>query len=524
MKLTRSKKIILMIVLTAFVVLLFNSNTAFAAINTSYSGTDAVPDTALEDAFDDSTLLGLLAKLIYAVGRFLEWILGTIFKLLTGSSDFPWADKIVFNAVPLLDVNFINPSNGSFVKQDGIQNVLQNLYSTIMTLAVAFFGIVVLITAIRLVLTTIASEKAKYKQAIVDWLVGFVLLFCMHYFISLVFYLNEQMVVVASKIVTSQLNVTNAVAQVQADELAGDLIKNVKDRGLTNVAKTLEENPVILSTWMNALSSEDSSKGLQEGLMKKRAWYAFGADVSKNTDTQYKNLGLIISWAAAENVSVQELVEVKNNIKVFRSVAASGNGQFAYNQAISAYDLEKIFGSQYSDFVTAMELKGGALSTDWARASKVSGDDILIGWNDNGAFYWLSRGSSVLGNYKTGYVYDESDFYWTSVLDDLITLKGASNTSSGSYVGGTAVKTRLISDLAAYFRYNSYNKELRTTNVTGVKNGKSIQIQNMIMYAILVAQSLILFIAYIKRLFYVILLAMMAPIVVVFDFFQKFGK
>ena len=46
----------------------------------------------------------------------------------------------------------------------------------------------------------------------------------------------------------------------------------------------------------------------------------------------------------------------------------------------------------------------------------------------------------------------------------------------------------------------------------------------MIMYAILVAQSLILFIAYVKRLFYVILLAMMAPVVVVFDFFQKFGR
>lgn len=524
MKLTRCKKIVLAIIFVVFTVLLFNSDTVLAAVNTEYSGTDSVPDTALEDAFEDSTLLELLAKLIYAVGRFLEWILGTIFRLLTGSSDFPWADKIVFNAVPLLDVNFINPGAGSFVAQSAIQGVLKNLYATILTLAVAFFGIVVLITAIKLVISTIASEKAKYKQAIVDWLVGFVMLFCIHYFISFIFYLNEQLVTVASKIVISQLNVTNAVAQVQADKLADDLIKDVKDRGLTSVAKTLEDNPVILSTWMNALSSKDSSKGLQEGLMKKRAWYAFGADVAKNTDTQYKNLGLIISWAAAENVSVQELAEIKRDIKVFRIIAASGNGQYAYNQAISRDNLKKIFGSKYSDFVTAMELKSGDWSTDWATASKVSGDDILISWDSKGSFYWLSRGSSVLGNYKTGYTYDESDFYWTSVLDDLITLKGASNTSSGTYVGGTAVKTRLISDLATYFRYNSYSKELRSTNVTGVKNGDNIQIQNMIMYAILVAQSLILFVSYVKRLFYVILLAMIGPVVVVFDFFQKFGK
>ena len=72
--------------------------------------------------------------------------------------------------------------------------------------------------------------------------------------------------------------------------------------------------------------------------------------------------------------------------------------------------------------------------------------------------------------------------------------------------------------------YNSYSKKVRDDNISGVTNGDNIQIQNMIMYSILVGQSVILFISYIKRLFYVILLAMMAPVVVVFDFFKKFGK
>ena len=44
------------------------------------------------------------------------------------------------------------------------------------------------------------------------------------------------------------------------------------------------------------------------------------------------------------------------------------------------------------------------------------------------------------------------------------------------------------------------------------------------MYAILVAQSLILFISYIKRLFYVIVLGLMSPAVVAYDFFKRFGK
>lgn len=353
MKFTRGKKIILMIVLTAFVVLLFNSNTVFAAINTEYSGTDTVPDTKLDEAFDDSNLLDLLAKLVYAVGRFLEWILGTIFKLLTGSSDFPWADKIVFNAVPLLDVNFINPGTGSFVANSSIQNVLKNLYSTIMTLAVGFFGVVVLITAIRLVITTIASEKAKYKQAIVDWLIGFVMLFCIHYFISFVFYLNEQLVVVASKIVKEQLtNVNSSVAGVQADTLGNQLIEEVRRRNITyngeSVADILNANPMILTTWMN-LASNDTSKGLQEALMKDKAF--LGMDFNKPTNGQYETLGMIVKWAAKANVSVQELSEIRNNINIF----APTNYNSMEGQAIAANDISRIFGSMEYEFTTRID-------------------------------------------------------------------------------------------------------------------------------------------------------------------------
>lgn len=118
-------------------------------------------------------------------------------------------------------------------------------------------------------------------------------------------------------------------------------------------------------------------------------------------------------------------------------------------------------------------------------------------------------------------------FRWSEVIDELLLLKSASATANYSenedeeYTGST-YKVRIISDLALYFRENSHDKVRQ--HKTGLKDGKNIQIQNMIMYAVLVGQSVILFIAYIKRLFYVIMLAMLAPVVVVVDFFQKFGK
>ena len=558
MKLTKYKKIFLIIALTAFVVLLFNSNTAFAAINTSYSGQDVVPDESLEEAFDGSTLLELLAKLIYAVGRFLEWILATIFKLLTGSSDFPWADKIVFNAVPLLDINFINPDTQSFVGS-GIQPVLKSVYSTVLTLSVSFFGMVVLITAIKLVISTIASEKAKYKQAIVDWLVGFVMLFCIHYFISFVFYLNEQLVIVASKMVTESLNGANVkIAKTLADGAGQEVIEGAKSKGAKyngqDVSNILEQNTNILLTWQNGLKWAEGSKGVTEGIMKDMN--LFGADSLVAEKEQYERLGMVVSWASEVNVSIDELKKIKSEIKLL--VNDKANGKMA--QAISVATFNKIFDDHADEFAKVLELTEASgrrvvafsptstytvvfyllkTSEEYVEDPFYYGvptetyydfekdEDIEIERsNIKEVEYYISDGASLFDLYdvygKKGHA-TTTPYYFTNLIDDLIIIKKSSDTGSGEDISGSG-SVRLISDLATYFRYNSYSKTTRPLNKTGVTDGYTLQIQNMIMYAVLVGQSLILFIAYVKRLFYVILLAMLGPVAVVFNFFQKFGK
>ena len=85
---------------------------------------------------------------------------------------------------------------------------------------------------------------------------------------------------------------------------------------------------------------------------------------------------------------------------------------------------------------------------------------------------------------------------------------------------GLERRVSFIDNLAKYFK--------RFSHETVIANNKLVKgnpiIANQIMYAILVVQSIMLLIAYIKRLFYVLLLSMLAPLVVVMDFFQKFGK
>ena len=175
-------------------------------------------------------LLGALGKAIYAIGWCIEKIGAMIVKLLTGVKLFPWADKVIMNSVPLLDPNFINPAENSlFWKNSNYTQVgkaIRTTYFTGLSVGVGFFGIIVAVMAIRLAISSIAADKAKYKEAITKWLTALVLLFALHYIISFIFYLNEQLVEVACSIMTNQ------ITQAQA---AGSSVKTIS--GLSDVFK-----------------------------------------------------------------------------------------------------------------------------------------------------------------------------------------------------------------------------------------------------------------------------------------------
>ena len=535
---------ILKLTLIIFLVTIFINTGVYAAINNEYSSAGGVTGENLNEAVAGSTVLEAIAKLVFAAGRMLEWLLGVVFKMLTGTEDFPWADKIVFNAVPLLDVNFINPDKSSFVI--AIKDVLQNVYSTIFGIAFAFFGITVMITAIRLVLSTIASEKAKYKKAITDWLLGLIMLFCIHYFISFVFYLNEQLVKVASNIVTTRLEQANTIAQAQIAENAKKIIRNMGDEVLNcegskyngvKIKDILEENITVLYKYL----SFDSTRGLQKMLSEKYRGEQSGMNY------QRQDLGMLIAWAVdPASPGIDSLNKVKDAINSFEYIQGINItcGQAIHNvTADFLYGKYKgltgasVYANDTTDLGDVIEqlLRLGFVEPEDAIFNYAFGEygcygyekcpDGLGTWYVSGGFNeieenpWWYELAYDIGGWAFG---EPSDWYWTIVVDELKELRstGIKQTERNEFLG----KMTLLPDLAYHFKNNVYEMHVESEgNIVGLTKGNA-QIQNMLMYAILVVQSLILFIAYVKRLFYVLMLAMMAPIVVVMEFFQGFGK
>lgn len=234
------------------------STTINAEINSNYSDSSGSISYAEDDTgFFTSLLLEILGIAIYGLAWVVEFLIKSVVWLLTGNFIFPWADRTIFNGMQLLDVNFINPSVGSLFKDSAgftaIGNSIRNIYFTGLSIALGFLGIVVAVMAIRLAISSIASEKAKYKEAVVHWLTALVLLFGMHYMISFIFYLNEQLVEVASNIVFDQINNTQiATLNIGKADLSGmgEYFKNEALKLVDNFGMTVFTSALLYAVFI----------------------------------------------------------------------------------------------------------------------------------------------------------------------------------------------------------------------------------------------------------------------------------
>lgn len=104
-------------------------------------------------------------------------------------------DDIIFNKLLLTDINFFNTEG--LDSDNPIKIIREQVglwYSVVRTISILILLVVLLIVGIRMAITTVASEKAIYKKALVDWVTSLVLVFFLHYLISVIIWANEALV------------------------------------------------------------------------------------------------------------------------------------------------------------------------------------------------------------------------------------------------------------------------------------------------------------------------------------------
>lgn len=590
------KKTYKIIICISLVVMLFtNFTSVFGAINESYSKNTKVTETSLESKIKDSVLLDVLANMINAIASLAESLIGGIFSVLTGDNIFPWADRIIFNSIGFLDINFLNPADSSLFGASNdpsiLGKVVKRVYSTIFSLAVLFLGVAVGVMAIRLAISSIAAEKAKYKQAIVNWATCIVMLFLMHYILAFVFWVNEQMVEIASNILISTIE-KEGLGNVDFQEALNSVLSpeerinkfvnaNAQDKKdqLKKYKDTFDANPEITSNLiMNSEYCPPASN-----LSKNAVGRLFNAALEDSTSEGFwKFVGNKDDYMLEISSPVLQY-DVEDAVSISKKDAAtyqkeSNNGKFSAThgtifpnttkgrEAFKASDDYKQTLAWYVALIgnhfTAMPSHASAAGTMWEDLSDFQSENIIyekvnyLPSNDGG--YWSLVSSNeqsdfvnrLKNKYKEGVIAGDvdarqADIYKSCSVSDLEEILGNSVVNYAikyrlkvdqAIIGAASNKTAvtssandIIANLGAFFKQSAYvyTTETKTTDeggdettITGWRASK-LSVTGALLYGIFIFQSCMYLIMYVKRLFYVIMLSMFGPIVVIYDFFMK---
>ncbi len=103
-------------------------------------------------------------------------------------------ENIFANNIPLFDINFINPSKYSVRVESiavSLQPTIASWYKTFRNIAAVGLLSVLLYLGIRIVIGSV-NEKAKYKEALKDWLFAMCLLFVMQFIIVAILTITDK--------------------------------------------------------------------------------------------------------------------------------------------------------------------------------------------------------------------------------------------------------------------------------------------------------------------------------------------
>lgn len=181
-------------------------------------------------------------------------------------------EEMFANEVPLLDVNFFSETrDGLITDADGnkyietitqtgqkikmkstaleLRPTISKWYFALRNLAIVALLSILVYIGIRILISSSADDKAKYKQRMVDWLVAMCLLFFMHYIMAFAVKMTEEITKAVNSVndpyyITfgdSDSKLKDYKYEAGSGDSEGEYIFNVSD----GLGKTLHDNNII---------------------------------------------------------------------------------------------------------------------------------------------------------------------------------------------------------------------------------------------------------------------------------------
>lgn len=112
-----------------------------------------------------------------------------------GTNWFITPFDIFFNRFKILDVNFFDISAaGERSLVYNLRSAISKWYIFVRNLSTSLLLLVLIYVGIRMALSTLAEDKAKYKKMLMDWVASLCLIYILHYIIIFIVYGNDAIV------------------------------------------------------------------------------------------------------------------------------------------------------------------------------------------------------------------------------------------------------------------------------------------------------------------------------------------
>lgn len=121
-------------------------------------------------------------------------------------------EYIFSNRIAILDANFVNPgeysgTNKQALTSGTLRTVITSWYRAFRNIAVVGLLSVLVYIGIRILISSTAQDKAKYKERIIDWLVGLCLVFVMHYIMAGTMMITENITAMLDNSINNQYEI-----------------------------------------------------------------------------------------------------------------------------------------------------------------------------------------------------------------------------------------------------------------------------------------------------------------------------
>lgn len=152
------------------------------------------------------TVTGIVARIINVIALQIDLIMAQLTYTVENDEFFYWftIERCVFNRIALFNINYFNTyDNGDGTYKVGdleinannsnsaVKQSISGVYYICRFVAMTLGLLVLIYIGIRMALSTVASDKAKYKKMLFSWIESVVIMFLMLYIMSIIINFGE---------------------------------------------------------------------------------------------------------------------------------------------------------------------------------------------------------------------------------------------------------------------------------------------------------------------------------------------